>query len=44
VPHLTLGGIALVAGSGLEFADAGGHELRGIPGTWQLYRAVIARL
>ena len=34
----------LVAGSGLEFADAGGHELRGIPGTWQLYRAVIARL
>ena len=34
----------LVAGSGLEFADAGGHELRGIPGTWQLYRGVVARL
>jgi hypothetical protein len=32
----------LVAGSGIEFADAGGHELRGIPGTWQLYRPAIA--
>jgi class 3 adenylate cyclase len=27
----------LVAGSGLVFAAAGAHELKGIPGTWQLY-------
>jgi class 3 adenylate cyclase len=29
----------LVAGSGLVFVDAGEHELKGIPGTWRLYRA-----
>jgi class 3 adenylate cyclase len=29
----------LVAGSGLAFEDVGEHELRGIPGRWQLYRA-----
>ena len=29
----------LVAGSGLAFVDAGEHELKGIPGSWQLYRA-----
>jgi len=29
----------LVAGSGLEFADAGVHELRGIPGEWRLFAA-----
>ena len=29
----------LVAGSGLAFEDVGEHELRGIPGSWQLYRA-----
>jgi len=29
----------LVAGSGLSFADHGAHELKGIPGEWQLYRA-----
>jgi class 3 adenylate cyclase len=28
----------LVVGSGLEFADAGEHELKGIPGTWRLFR------
>jgi class 3 adenylate cyclase len=28
----------LVAGSGLEFVDAGEHELKGIPGSWSLYR------
>jgi class 3 adenylate cyclase len=28
----------LVFGSGLEFKDRGPHELRGIPGTWQLYQ------
>ena len=27
----------LVAGSGLTFTDRGEHELRGVPGTWQLY-------
>jgi hypothetical protein len=30
----------LVAGSGIEFEDRGEHELKGVPGTWQLYRAV----
>jgi len=28
----------LVAGSGLEFEDAGEHELKGVPGRWRLYR------
>jgi len=27
----------LVAGSGLEFDDRGEHELKGVPGTWQLF-------
>ncbi len=27
----------LVAGSGIEFADRGEHELKGVPGDWQLY-------
>lgn len=30
----------LVAGSGLEFADRGAHELKGVPGEWRLYAAV----
>jgi len=30
----------LVAGSGLEFADRGVHELKGVPGEWRLYAAV----
>ena len=29
----------LVAGSGLAFDDRGSHELKGIPGTWQLFAA-----
>ncbi|MHB8572882.1 MAG: adenylate/guanylate cyclase domain-containing protein [Candidatus Dormibacteria bacterium] len=29
----------LVAGSGLEFSDRGAHELRGIPGSWQVFLA-----
>jgi class 3 adenylate cyclase len=29
----------LVFGSGLEFEDRGSVELRGVPGTWQLYAA-----
>ena len=27
----------LVAGSGISFADRGTHELKGIPGSWQLF-------
>jgi class 3 adenylate cyclase len=27
----------LVAGSGVEFADRGEHELKGVPGVWRLY-------
>jgi class 3 adenylate cyclase len=27
----------LVAGSGLQFEERGQHDLKGIPGTWQLY-------
>jgi len=30
----------LTAGSGLEFESAGQHELKGIPGTWHLFRVV----
>jgi class 3 adenylate cyclase len=33
----------LVVGSGLEFTDAGEHELKGVPGPWRLYRTVGAR-
>ena len=29
----------LVAGSGIEFSDRGRHELRGLPGDWQLLAA-----
>jgi class 3 adenylate cyclase/dienelactone hydrolase len=28
----------LVAGSGIEFAPAGSHELKGVPGTWEIHR------
>jgi class 3 adenylate cyclase len=27
----------LVAGSGIEFADRGEHELKGVPGAWRLF-------
>jgi pimeloyl-ACP methyl ester carboxylesterase len=30
--------VDLVAGSGLAFGEAGEHELKGIPGAWQVYR------
>ena len=30
----------LVAGSGIEFRDRGGHNLKGIPGRWNLYAAI----
>jgi class 3 adenylate cyclase len=31
----------LVAGSGIDFADHGEHELKGVPGTWRLHSAII---
>jgi class 3 adenylate cyclase len=31
---------AVVAGSGIEFLNRGEQELKGVPGTWWLYRAV----
>lgn len=32
----------LVVGSGIEFADRGAHELKGVPGTWALSEVVSA--
>jgi class 3 adenylate cyclase len=32
----------LVAGSGIDFADQGVHELKGVPGTWRLHSAISA--
>ncbi len=32
----------LVAGSGLEFRDAGAHELKGVRGEWRLYSVAAA--
>jgi class 3 adenylate cyclase len=32
----------LVAGSGIQFEDRGRHELKGVPGTWQLYAVLRA--
>jgi len=29
----------LVAGSGIDFSEAGSHELKGVPGVWKLYSA-----
>lgn len=29
----------LVAGAGIDFADIGIHELKGVPGEWWLYAA-----
>jgi class 3 adenylate cyclase len=28
----------LVVGSGIEFQDRGSHELKGVPGSWHLFR------
>ena len=33
----------LVVGSGLEFADRGEHELKGVPGAWRLYEVAAAQ-
>ena len=30
----------LVIGSGLEFADRGAYELKGVPGEWHLFAVV----
>ena len=30
----------LVVGSGIDFVDRGEHQLKGVPGTWPLYRAL----
>jgi class 3 adenylate cyclase len=27
----------LVAGSGIDFEDRGAHELKGVPGSWNLF-------
>jgi hypothetical protein len=27
----------LVTGSGIAFSDRGEHQLKGVPGTWQLF-------
>jgi class 3 adenylate cyclase len=32
----------LVAGSGIEFAERGEHELKGVPGLWRLYAVAAA--
>jgi class 3 adenylate cyclase len=28
----------VVAGSGIDFLDRGEHQLKGVPGSWRLYR------
>ena len=30
----------LVVGSGIEFVDRGEHQVKGVPGTWRLYRSL----
>ena len=32
----------LVAGSGIEFADRGMHDLKGVPGSWRVYQVTRA--
>jgi class 3 adenylate cyclase len=32
----------LVVGSGIEFAERGVHELKGVPGQWPLFEVVSA--
>jgi class 3 adenylate cyclase len=32
---------SLVAGSGIEFADRGERQLKGVPGTWRLFAAQV---
>jgi hypothetical protein len=30
----------LVVGSGIDFADLGTHQLKGVPGDWRLFSVV----
>jgi class 3 adenylate cyclase len=32
----------LVAGSGIDFEALGAHTLKGVPGEWQIHRALVA--
>jgi class 3 adenylate cyclase len=32
----------LVVGSGIDFADRGSHELKGVPGEWRVYEARVS--
>ena len=32
----------LVVGSGIDFEERGAHELRGVPGEWQLYSVSLS--
>lgn len=31
----------MVIGSGFEFGSQGKHELKGVPGEWDLYRVLV---
>jgi class 3 adenylate cyclase len=31
----------LVSGAGLRFTERGSHELKGLPGRWELFAAVL---
>ena len=31
----------LVAGAGLKFSERGAHELKGLPGSWELFAASL---
>ena len=33
----------LITGSGIELADRGAHELKGVPGEWRIYSATNGR-
>jgi len=33
--------VAAVTGSGIDFADQGTHNLKGVPGTWRLHTAIL---
>jgi class 3 adenylate cyclase len=33
--------VAAVTGSGIDFADQGVHNLKGVPGTWRLHAAIL---
>jgi len=33
--------VDLTAGSGLQFAPRGEHKLKGVPGTWPIFTAIV---